>query len=116
MADIDIINSLQKVDLFEKFKIQLYRDFELCGFSEVAPKLGSNNLEHVLNEVLKSVIIIEKKDSSSIQNLLYRIDITELQIKKEASSHPEKNFQQILAELIIKRILQKVILKQQYSK
>jgi hypothetical protein len=46
---------------------------------------------------------------------LYRIDVTELQIKKEATSHPEKNFQQILAELIVKRILQKVILKQQYS-
>ncbi len=61
-------------------------------------------------------MIIEKKDSSSIQNLLYRIDVTELQIKKEASNHLEKNFQQILAELIIKRILQKVILKEQYSK
>ena len=114
--EIDSNYSLQRVDIFEKFKIQLQRDFELCGFLDIAPKLSSNNLEHIFNEVLKSVVIIEKKDSSSIQNLLYRIDITELQIKKEASSHPEKNFQQILAELIIKRILQKVILKQQYSK
>lgn len=114
--EIDSNYSLQRVDIFEKFKIQLQRDFELCGFLDIAPKLSSNNLEHIFNEVLKSVMIIEKKDSSSIQNLLYRIDITELQIKKEASSHPEKNFQQILAELIIKRILQKVILKQQYSK
>lgn len=114
--EIDTITSLQKPDLFEKFKIQLHRDFELCGFSEEAPKLNSNNLEHIFQKVLKSVMIIEKKDSSSIQNLLYRIDITELQIKKEVTNHPEKNFQQILAELIIKRILQKVILKQQYSK
>lgn len=113
--DIDVINSLQKVDLFEKFKTQLHRDFELSGFSDIAPQLNSNNLEHIFQEVLKSVMIIEK-DSSSIQNLLYRIDVTELQIKKEAASHPEKNFQQILAELIIKRILQKVILKEQYSK
>lgn len=112
----DVFHSLQKVDLFEKFKAQLYRDFELCGFADEAPKLSSNNLEHVFQEVLKSVMIIEKKDSSSIQNLLYRIDVTEFQIKKEASIHPEKNFQQILAELIVKRILQKVILKQQYSK
>ena len=87
-----------------------------CGFADEAPKLSSNNLEHVFQEVLKSLMIIEKKDSSSIQNLLYRIDVTELQIKKEASLHPEKNFQQILTELIVKRILQKVILKQQYSK
>ena len=61
-------------------------------------------------------MIIEKKDSVSLQNLLYRIDITELQIKREAISYPEKNFQQILAELIVKRILQKVILKDLYSK
>lgn len=114
--EIDSNYSLQSVNVFEKFKTQLQRDFELCGFLDIAPKLSSNNLEHVFNEVLKSVLTIEKKDSSSIQNLLYRIDVTELQIKKEASNHPEKNFQQILAELIVKRILQKVILKEQYSK
>jgi hypothetical protein len=114
--EIERLQDLQKPDLFEKFKTQLHRDFELSGFSDIAPQLNSNNLEHIFQEVLKSVMIIEKKDSSSIQNLLYRIDVTELQIKKEVTNHPEKNFQQILSELIIKRILQKVILKQQYSK
>lgn len=114
--EIALIQDLQRPDLFEKFKVQLSRDFELCGFSDIAPRLNSNNLEHIFQEVLKSVMVIEKNDSASLQNLLYRIDVTELQIKKEAGSHPEKNFQQILAELIIKRILQKVILKQQYSK
>ena len=114
--EIDTLTNLQKPDLFEKFKTQLLRDFELCGFSDIAPCLVSNNLEHIFQEVLKSVMIIEKKDASSIQNILYRIDISETQIKKEAAHYPEKNFQQILAELIIKRILQKVILKAQYSK
>ena len=114
--EIERIQDLQKPDLFEKFKTQLYRDFELCGFTDEAPQLNSNNLEHVFQEVLKAVMVIEKKDSSSIQNLLYRIDVTELQIKKEAANYPKKNFQQILSELILKRILQKVILKQQYSK
>lgn len=114
--NIGVINSLQKPDLFEKFKTQLHRDFELCGYADESPKLNSNNLEHVFQEVLKSVMVIEKKDSTSLQNLLYRIDVTELQIKKEVANHPEKNFQQILAELIVKRILQKVILKEQYSK
>jgi hypothetical protein len=114
--DIDVIHSLQKPNLFEKFKTQLHRDFELCGFADTAPQLSSTNLEHIFQQVLKSIMIIEKKDSSSIQNLLYRIDVTELQIKKEAANHPDKNFQQILSELIIKRILQKVIIKEQYSK
>ncbi len=113
--DIDIINSLSKLDLFEKFKTQLNRDFELCGLLDYSPKLVSNHIEHVLDEVLNAVILIEKKDTSSIQNLLYRIDITENQIKREFHDNSEKNFQQILAQLIIKRVLQKIILKQKYS-
>ena len=39
--EIALIQDLQKPDLFEKFKIQLSRDFELCGFTDVAPKLVS---------------------------------------------------------------------------
>jgi hypothetical protein len=112
----DVLDSLLRIDLFEKFKIQLHRDFELCGFTHEAPILNSNKLEHVFQEVLQSVMIIEKKESSSLKNLLYRIDISEFQIKKESVTHPEKNLQQIISELIVKRILQKVILKEQYSK
>lgn len=114
--EIARIQDLQKPDLFEKFKTQLQKDFEMCGLTDVAPVLVSNNLEHVYHQVLNSILAIEKKEASVLQNLLYRIDVTENQIRIEAEQHSEKNFQQILSELIIKRILQKVILKQQYSK
>jgi hypothetical protein len=107
---------LEKTELFEKFKIQLLRDFELCGFLDVAPKINSNKLEHLIQEVLNSVLKLEKKGNSSIQNLLYRIDITELQIKQEHLKSLDKNFHLILSELIIKRVLQKIILKEKYSK
>lgn len=114
--EIARIQDLQKPDLFEKFKTQLHKDYEMCGLADVAPVLSSNNLEHVYHQVLSSILLIEKKDASVLQNLLYRIDVTENQIRNEAIQNEDKNFQQILSELIIKRILQKVILKQQYSK
>lgn len=112
----DVLHSLEKPDLFEKFKIQLNRDFELCGFLEYAPQIKSNDLNHIYDEVLKSIFQLEKKDSGGLMNLLYRIDLTELQIKQAIKKEPEKAMQHIMAELIIKRILQKVILKQMYSK
>ena len=59
---------------------------------------------------------MEKKDSGGLMNLLYRIDLTELQIKQAVKKEPEKAMQPTIAELIIKRNLQKVILKQMYSK
>jgi len=114
--EIARIKDLQKPDLFEKFKTQLHKDYEMCGLTELTPILSSNDLEHVYHQILNSILLLEKKESSVLQNLLYRIDVTEVQIKREASQNPEKNFQQILSELIIKRILQKVILKQEYSK
>lgn len=112
----DVINSLQKPDLFEKFKLQLMRDFELCGFSDYTPNFNSNNLQAVFEAVLKSVIALENKGSSHLMNLLYRIDLTEKQIKSANIQNPETPFQNVIAELIIKRILQKVIIKEQYSK
>lgn len=112
----DVINSLQKPDLFEKFKIQMHRDFELCGFSDYTPGFSSNNLQEIFNEVLNSVTKLEEKGSSHLMNLLYRIDLTEKQIKLACEKQPKIPFQNIIAELIIKRILQKVIIKEQYSK
>ena len=88
----------------------------MCGFLEYAPQIHSNDLTHIYNEVLNSIFQLEKKDSGGLMNLLYRIDLTELQIKNALNNEPERPMQQLMAELIIKRILQKVILKQQYSK
>lgn len=112
----DVINSLQKPDLFEKFKLQLNRDFELCGFSDHTPTFVSNDLQEVFDAVLKAVINLEHKGSTHLMNLLYRIDLTEKQIKSASLQNPETPFQHLIAELIIKRILQKVIIKEQYSK
>ena len=60
--------------------------------------------------------ILKLEIGNSLKNLLYRIDITELQIKNAALKNPELHLQFLLAELIIKRILQKVVLKELYSK
>ena len=92
----EVRHSLEKPDLFEKFKAQLYRDYELSGFSEHAPKITSNSIEHVYDEVLNSVLIIERRDSNGIRTLLYRIDITENQLKKATQDSPN-NFKQVLA-------------------
>lgn len=112
----EILNSLERIDLFEKFKIQIEKDFNLCGLAEYSPVFESNNLEHVFKTVVKSITAIEQKNTEGLKNLLYRIDISENQIKKESAVLVNYTFQELMAQLIIKRILQKVIIKEQYSK
>lgn len=110
----DILHSLEKPDLFEKFKAQVYRDFELAGAIDFLPVIESNHLEHLKTVFFNSIIKLEI--GNALKNLLYCIDITELQIKQAALKDPSLSLQQLLSELMIKRILQKVILKELYSK
>ena len=112
--EIDVLQGLQKPDLFQKFKTQVHKDFELAGVVEYLPNLDSNNLDQLKQEFLNSILKLEI--SNALKNLLYRIDITELQIKQAAQKNQQFALQVVLAELMIKRILQKVVLKDLYSK
>ena len=105
---------IEKPSLFEKFKIQTYKDFELSGVVEYVPIITSNNLNKLKEDFYHSILKLEM--FNALKNLLYRIDITELQIKNASNKNPEIPLQHILAELMIKRILQKVVLKDLYSK
>jgi hypothetical protein len=111
--EIDL-TSLEKQSLFDKFKIQTHKDYEISGVLEHMPIITSNNLNKLKDEFYNSVLKLELSDA--LKNLLYRIDITELQIKQSCVKNPETPLQHILAELMIKRILQKVVLKELYSK
>lgn len=114
MDELDVNNYLIRENLFDLFKRQLKKDFDSCSlntdFIEVLP------LEF---EALKGYIMIElkhlSKNNSLLSNLLYRIDLSEIQIKNYHLKNPKLDFEEILAELIIKRILQKVILKKKFS-
>lgn len=115
MEEIELKHQLLQQDLFNLFKIQLKKDFETTGLDadftdDLVPEF----------ELLKSAIIsqlkpILKNTYSSLSNLLYRIDISEVQIKNYQETNGLLSFEEVLAELIIKRILQKVILKKRFS-
>ena len=110
----EILNNLEKPNLFEKFKTQVYKDFELAGVIDYLPVIESNHLDQLKESFFNSIVKLEI--SNAMKNLLYRIDITEMQIKQASQKDPQIPIQQLLAELMIKRILQKVVLKEMYSK
>lgn len=97
-----------------KFLEQLRKDFDACGmgtfFNEINLPLDYMLLVDAVSEAL---VVIEKQGFSGYQQLLYRIDVPEKQLAELSSTHHKNN---AIAELIIKRILQKVILKIKFSK
>ncbi|MES2617290.1 MAG: hypothetical protein V4613_05395 [Bacteroidota bacterium] len=116
MQDLpDINRQLSSKTLLDAFKMQLIKDFEQSNY----PTSFIDELEPDYNKMLASIAFElqrnETKSDSGIMQLLYRIDISEAQLKKALHTHIGVSYNNVLAELIIKRILQKVVIKQYYK-
>jgi hypothetical protein len=108
-------SGLSAEELLLKFKEQLFRDFEMSGVSEFLDPVN-NSFDSILQNVVQSLDKIQVSGSSKLHSLLYRIDLSEKQIEEGLRENGDKTRNEVLAVLIIKRILQKVILKVIYSK
>lgn len=114
MEEIDINTQLIEIDLFNLFKIQIKKDFETCGidvnFINELP-LDFLKLKTILINQLQPLFL----NKITLSNLLNRIDISEMQLNNYQEKNMSHSFEEIIAELIIKRTLQKVILKKRFS-
>jgi len=112
---LPINDLLTKKDLFYAFKLQLAKDFVQsnfeAGFVQALEPVYANIHEKIMVELQRS----EKRADSNLMQLLYRVDISEAQLKKYLNEATNENHLGTIAELIIKRVLQKVVIKQYYK-
>lgn len=111
----DINTGISKPDLFEKFKMQLQKDFEFCGLDGKFAVDLTPDFDLILKVVHLEVEKINKASSGKLNELLYRIDISEAQIKKAFNLKQDSELNEIIAELIVKRELQKIIIKEHFK-
>ncbi|MCU0368028.1 MAG: hypothetical protein MUF39_04275 [Cyclobacteriaceae bacterium] len=111
----EITNQLSSKGLFDAFKIQLSKDFEQSNF----PADFVNSLEPDYQSIHQKIAVElqhnEKKTDFNLMQLLYRIDISEAQLKRYLSENIHETYFNVIAELIIKRVLQKVVIKRYYK-
>ncbi len=116
MEDIvPVGDQLNTRDLFDAFKLQLTKDFEKSNF----PSGFINDLPadyHCIHEkIVNELLLSETRADSTLMHLVNRIDISEGQLKKHLHLHGNQNHLAIIADLIIKRVLQKVVIKKHYQ-
>ncbi|PBQ30394.1 hypothetical protein CNR22_00985 [Sphingobacteriaceae bacterium] len=113
--EIDVNKQLLKEDFFELFKVQLKKDFEGSGlngdFAETLPPAFESLKEKIHHELVR----LSQRNASALPGLLYRIDISDFQLRRYQQENKTMDFEEVLAELIIKRVLQKVILRKKFS-
>lgn len=112
----DIRNQLNSSDLFDAFKRQLTKDFEQSNFSTDFVNDLEANYTLLLEKIIAELEHHEKRNETGLMPLLNRIDISEAQLKRYLKESEDENHFTVIAALIIKRVLQKVVIKQYYKK
>jgi hypothetical protein len=108
----DIKNQLSSKDLFDAFKTQLAKDFKQSNFpADFVEALAPNYA--AIHETI--AFELQRNEKINLMHLLYRIDISEAQLKRYLNENKNENHFNVIAELIIKRVLQKVVIKKHYK-
>jgi hypothetical protein len=101
---------LSQKDLLRNLILQIRKDFESAGIP-IKLLLNKRYSFAELAQIISDAFMLA--GATAMFNLLYRVDVSEKQLK---DGMPTPGIDPILvAELVIKRELQKVVLKKQYS-
>lgn len=111
----DLKNQLSVKNLFDAFKRQLAKDFEQSNFPAAFVEALEPNFSSIREKLAFELQYNEKKAGFNLMQLLNRIDISEAQLKKYLSEYKNENHFKVIAELMIKRVLQKVVIRQHYK-
>jgi protein-arginine kinase len=115
MEDLQHIkNQLLRNDLFRAFTIQLAKDFEQSNFPADFVEALPPDYQQIVERIKSELQHHEKKSDFNLMHLLYRIDISEAQLNRYLLHNKDETYFHVLAELIIKRVLQKVVIKRYY--
>src|SRR5262245_66275759 len=78
-------------------------------------KENDSSIETVRQNISTHVNDLINHDFEKLVQLLYRLDIDEMKLKKALNEHGEKKAGDLIADLIIERQLQKIKSRQQFN-
>ncbi len=114
----------------ERFSIQPYlNDVEILNQTaqQIKKELGFFQLEIILvgttqnayeelyEQIFPHIKALSKDNYQKLLSLLYRVDISEQQLNTEQKNRENLSFEEVITHLIIKRCLQKVVLRKLFS-
>lgn len=95
---------------------QIAKDFSASGIPIDMELFEDTSFEGICSVLSQKVETMMQREAGALANLLYRIDLHEETVKKAARSLNEVKYSDLLAELIVKRELQKVVIREYYKK
>lgn len=115
LADSDLQKYHNNEEVLKLTALQVIKDFGMFGMDIDFPenvKYAYHELYEQLEPQLQRLLNTNNK---TILSLLYQIDIPEIQIRRKASSMPEKPLSEVIAEMVLARELKKVLTRMYFA-
>lgn len=112
---MDITLYLNRLDILNDTAKQVIKDFGMVGLAiKFSGNAGSAYAE-LFSQILPLIEKMQNENFQNFYNLMYRIDISEGQIKKAVQESKDRTFSEVVTDLILKRELLKVVIRRNYS-
>ncbi|MCB9360735.1 MAG: hypothetical protein H6587_03780 [Flavobacteriales bacterium] len=112
----DLSSYYNRTDLLEKVVAQIQKDFNWFNFTITFKEdKDESPYQQLYKQILPLVDEMLNDDYIKLMSLLYRIDIEEDFLNRKLKENAHADTDEVIADLIIKRELQKVIIKEMYS-
>ena len=112
----DISQYFNRLDLVKATAAQIIKDFDMFGLEIKFSGNAYNAYEELFEQIEPHIKKLIDSNHSKFMGILYRIDVSDEQVKKAINDNSSEAFSEIVTDLIIKRELQKVVIRNHYSK
>jgi hypothetical protein len=111
----DISKYINRLDLIKETADQIIKDFDMFGIEIKFSGSAYNAYEELFDQIEPHISQLIHSNQSKFMGILYRIDLSDEQIKKAVRDNNSESFPAIATDLIIKRELQKVVIRNHYK-
>ncbi len=112
----DITPYFNRLDLIKDTAAQIIKDFDMFGMEIKFSGNAYNAYQELFEQIEPQIKNLINNNHQKFLGILYRIDVSDIQIKKAVSENSSESFSVIVTDLIIKRELQKVVIREHYKK
>lgn len=112
----DLTKYFNRLDLIKETANQIIKDFDMFGMEIKFSGNAYNAYEELFEQIEPHIKNLISTNHQKFLGFLYRIDLSDVQIKKAVNENSSESFSAIVTDLIIKRELQKVVIREHYKK
>ncbi len=111
----DLSPYINKLGLIQETADQIIKDFEMFELHVKFSGNAYNAYQELYDQVEPHINELIHGNQQKFLSILYRIDVSEQQIKIAVNDNNTEPFSSIVTDLIIKRELQKVVIRNYYK-